>query len=285
MPIRALLSPALSASIRSISSAVTGGHEVLFTGTRLTRAPPASGDKPSMHVRNLLDDPFWAAEICESRPYSVNSPRCGLTLLVHSVELIPTFTDSRRLVRSSSRTVLINFMPEVLLRMPTVSDGIGISRLVRRCQPLDVNSHYLYLLLCHHFAETCAVAECDGTIAGFLSAYRPPRQQDTLFVWQVAVDKAQRGRRLASRMVEHVMDRTICKDVRFVEATISPSNGASQSFFRALARRMNAECHVQPLFTQDMFPADLFPGAEPHEAEEGYRIGPISRLRSTEKEN
>lgn len=176
-------------------------------------------------------------------------------------------------------------MPEVLLRMPTVDDGVGISRLVRRCPPLDVNSHYLYLLLCHHFAETCSVVECDGKIVGFMSAYRPPQRPDTLFVWQVAVDMAFRGQRLASRMVEQVMDRMSCREIQFIEATISPSNDASQSFFRGFAKRMDAECHVQPLFTLDMFPADLCPGAEQHEAEDGYRIGPISRSRSTEKEN
>ena len=154
-------------------------------------------------------------------------------------------------------------------------DGNDISRLVRRCPPLDVNSHYLYLLLCHHFAETCVVAESDGDLVGFLSGYRPPALDDTLFVWQVAVDPAFRGQRLARRLVEHVLQSDACRDVRFVTATISPSNRPSQAFFRSLAERLGARCESTSLFTEEMFPPDLFPEGADHEAEDLYRVGPI----------
>ena len=166
-------------------------------------------------------------------------------------------------------------MSNISLRMPTVADGSGISRLVRRCPPLDVNSHYLYLLLCHHFAETCVVAESDEKLIGFLSAYRPPRENDSLFVWQVAVDPAFRGQRLARRMVEHLLEGEACRDIRFVEATISPSNRQSQAFFHSLAEQLGAPCETAPLFTEEMFPNDLFPESTAHEAEDRYRIGPL----------
>jgi L-2,4-diaminobutyric acid acetyltransferase len=169
-------------------------------------------------------------------------------------------------------------MSDFNLRAPSLGDGVAVSRLVRRCRPLDVNSHYLYLLLCHHFAQTCAVAEGDGEVLGFVSAYRPPQQLDTLFVWQVAVAPEGRGRGLASRLLDEVLQRPGCADLRFVEATISPSNAASQALFHSLARRLNTECRVSPLFT-----AECFSGIEAHEPEELYRIGPFSVSCSIEE--
>ncbi|MDD2638675.1 MAG: hypothetical protein PHO60_06890, partial [Methanothrix sp.] len=53
---------------------------------------------------------------------------------------------------------------EFVLRKPEVSDGAKIFNLVEICKPLDLNSVYSYLLLCHHFADTCVVAELDGEI-------------------------------------------------------------------------------------------------------------------------
>ena len=88
--------------------------------------------------------------------------------------------------------------PSLVFRKPGVSDGPTIYDLVTRSKPLDVNSRYNYLLLCSHFANTCAVAESDATVQAFISAYVPPEQPDTLFVWQVAVDASLRGQGVAS---------------------------------------------------------------------------------------
>lgn len=162
-------------------------------------------------------------------------------------------------------------MPEITLRSPTVGDAAGILQLVRCCGPLDVNSQYLYVLLCHHFAQTCAVAERGGVIVGFVSAYRPPCESETLFVWQVAVAPEARGQRLASRLIEQILSHPACADVRRLEATVSPSNQPSRALFQSLARRLQAECRISPLFSEH-----LLSGAEAHEQEDLYRIGPFS---------
>src|SRR5690625_1261392 len=72
----------------------------------------------------------------------------------------------------------------LLLRSPVKEDGRFIHQLIRQCPPLDLNSIYTYLLLCEHFSQTCVVAEIDGRICGFVSAYRHPERTDVLFVWQ-----------------------------------------------------------------------------------------------------
>lgn len=158
-----------------------------------------------------------------------------------------------------------------VFREPTLGDAPAISRLLRHCEPLDKNSHYLSLLLCHHFHETCVLVERDGECLGFISAYRPPTSSDVIFVWQVAVSGAARGQGLAGKMLDELVRRPVCRDVSHLEATISPSNRASQALFEAFARRHNASVE-----TRVIFPEELFHGVESHEPEVLYRIGPLT---------
>ena len=59
-------------------------------------------------------------------------------------------------------------------------------------------------------------------------------------------------------------------DVRYVEATVGPTNRASRALFTALARDLNAT-----LIEQSCFDATLFPEGN-HEPENLLRIGPLS---------
>lgn len=158
---------------------------------------------------------------------------------------------------------------KVELGEPRVSDGAGIHRLVAACPPLDVNSTYAYLLLCRHFSGTCVRAARAGSTVGFVSAYRPPQRDDTIFVWQVAVDASCRGQGLALRMLRELLERPALRGCRYLETTVSPSNGASMTVFYRLARDLGA-----PVAQEEMFEEADF-GDEPHESEKLIRIGPI----------
>ena len=158
---------------------------------------------------------------------------------------------------------------EVEIAAPRVSDGVGIRRLVAACEPLDVNSTYAYLLLCRHFSETCVRAGQAGQAVGFVSAYRPPGRDDVIFVWQVAVADAQRGRGLALRMLRELLARPAVRGCRYLETTVSPSNAASLKLFHRLAREIAAPVSEQGMFEEADF------GDERHEREQLIRIGPI----------
>ena len=129
------------------------------------------------------------------------------------------------------------------LRIPTLSDGMDVYRLVERCPPLDANSSYCNFLQCGHFAQTSVAAEMNGEIVGFISAYKKPEQANTLFVWQVAVDEKARGQGLASKMLQHILQRQHCQSITHLETTITEDNKGSWALFERLATTLSAELH------------------------------------------
>ncbi|HZG87613.1 diaminobutyrate acetyltransferase [Paenibacillus sp.] len=155
------------------------------------------------------------------------------------------------------------------LRRMRAEDGAAAWNIVRESGSLDPNSAYCYMLLGEYFGSACALAEENGKPIGFVTGFRPPERPDTWFVWQIGVAAEARGRGLGRELLEHVLSRPEHQDIRYVEATISPSNAASLALFRAFARDRRAEMRRLPGFRQEWFPNAS------HEEEPLYRIGPL----------
>lgn len=150
---------------------------------------------------------------------------------------------------------------------PRADDGRDLWRLAGDCE-LDVNSPYCYVLWCRDFAGTSVVARDGHTVVGFVTGFVRPGQPDTLFVWQVAVDGAYRGRRIGRRMLDHlglVMAELGC---RHMEATVTPDNAASMRMFESFAR-----AHEAPFTWTAGFGSEMFP--DHHQPEALIRIGPL----------
>ncbi|MFN2495528.1 MAG: diaminobutyrate acetyltransferase [Pseudonocardiaceae bacterium] len=169
----------------------------------------------------------------------------------------------------------------VTIAEPDITDGPHLWRLARDSQVLDLNSGYAYLLWCREFATTSVVARMDGTVVGFVTGFLRPGAPDTLMVWQVAVDVAQRGHKLAARMLHAIVDRLSPRGVRWLHTTVSPGNEASIRLFSALARDRGTGIGRRPLFAPEDFPAEE-PGG--HEAEDLYVIGPFQPATTTSRE-
>src|SRR5690625_1095982 len=151
----------------------------------------------------------------------------------------------------------------ITLRSPALSDGGHMWRLARDSGALDLNTSYAYLLFARDFADTCRVAVVDGEVVGFVLGYRRPTEPETLFVWQIAVDPSQRGKQLAGRLLT-----SVAAGARFVEASITADNTASQRLFERFARDQGAE-----LTRGEFLAASDFPDG--HDAEGLVRIGPL----------
>lgn len=157
---------------------------------------------------------------------------------------------------------------DIVYRPATPTDGREMWRFVQEAGTLELNQSYAYILLCQHFGNTCLVAETDQIMAGFVLAYVPPRQPDTVFVWQIGVAREVRGRGVGLHLLRHLLALDGCRNVQYIEASITPSNTASQSLFRAFARKWGVSCRKLPFFPSEFFP-------EAHEPEYLYRVGPL----------
>ncbi len=158
---------------------------------------------------------------------------------------------------------------DVVFREPGAEDGAAMWDIVREGGVLDENSSYAYIMFCERFADTCVVAEHEGEVVGFVTAFRPPRDPDVIFVWQIGVHSKMRGQGLAGRILQFLVDRDACVGVRYMETNITPDNVASQRLFRSFARHMgHARVEVRQGFDEGVFPNG-------HDTEDLYRIGPF----------
>ncbi|WP_164671181.1 diaminobutyrate acetyltransferase [Virgibacillus doumboii] len=154
-------------------------------------------------------------------------------------------------------------------REPALDDGADVWKLIKETGVLDLNSSYSYLMWCTIFSDTSVVIEADDEIVGFISGFIKPASPDKLFIWQVAVADDQRGKGLASKMLHHILERDICENVQYVEATVSPSNIPSRKLFSGLARSLDTKIEVFDCFTAKDFPE------QGHEDELTHQIGPF----------
>jgi L-2,4-diaminobutyric acid acetyltransferase len=148
--------------------------------------------------------------------------------------------------------------------------------MVEAMPDLDSNSPYAYLLLCSHFAATGLIARRDGALAGFVLGYQRPDPQPndgaTAFVWQIAVADGARGCGLGRTLLDRWFARCAASfDARFLESTVTPSNQASRALFSSFAAKRGTT-----LAEEVAFASSLFPESSPHEAEIGFRIGPMT---------
>ncbi|MCK9485979.1 MAG: diaminobutyrate acetyltransferase [Dehalococcoidia bacterium] len=148
-------------------------------------------------------------------------------------------------------------------------DGAAMWRLARESGVLEENAEYTYHMFSHFFADACVIAEIEGKPAGFIAGFRPPDRPDAVFVWQIAVHPDHRGQGIARLMLHGLLQR-LHPEVQFLEATVAPSNKASERTFRSVARELDTLCNEAVLF-----PADRF-GGPSHEDEVLFRIGPVT---------
>ncbi|MDZ7819397.1 MAG: diaminobutyrate acetyltransferase [Aliarcobacter sp.] len=161
----------------------------------------------------------------------------------------------------------------ILFRIPQKKDAKKIVDLIKSGGSLDLNSEYLYLLQTTHFNETCSVAVYEDKIIGFVSGYLLPKEEEKLFIWQVAVSSKFRGQNLAKRIIMDIFNRNNSKkQIKYILSTVSPSNKSSQRVFEKVANDFDTNIKNETLFSLDDF-------IDSHEIEVQYTIGPINTIK------
>ena len=171
---------------------------------------------------------------------------------------------------TAARQITRPMNQKIAIRMPCEEDACEIWRLVKASGTLDENSMYCNLLQCTHFASTCALAERDGEIIGWISGYIPPEHPERLFVWQVCVREDARGNGLGKHLIRDVLQRDVCRDVTRLDTTITDDNDASWSLFRKVAGWLGADFSRSAHFEEEAH----FDGH--HDTEHLVSIGPFN---------
>jgi L-2,4-diaminobutyric acid acetyltransferase len=78
-----------------------------------------------------------------------------------------------------------------------------------------------------------------------------PDEPQTVFVWQVAVDKSAQGMGVGRKMLRHLLDRDELRDIRQLKTTITAKNQASWALFSRLARLRGGELSDEPHYKRD----------------------------------
>ncbi len=163
---------------------------------------------------------------------------------------------------------------DLTIEPPTLQDAAAMHRLAEESGVLDVNSRYAYLLCARLFASSCRIARNSvGEVIGFTTAIVDPEKNNTLFVWQVAVDPSARGLQLGARMVADIV---AALQVRMVEATVTPGNAASTRMFARIAEWLKSEVQYDTGFAPELF------APENHEEEELLRIATFPNNLNTQ---
>lgn len=157
----------------------------------------------------------------------------------------------------------------ITIRLPTPEDGAPIHNLIRKSAFLDDNSLYCYLVIATHFSDTSVVATMGDDLVGVVTAYIPPGQPDTVFIWQVAVDTLAQKRGLAGSMLRHILAGEACREVRFMETTVTKDNQASRAMFNSLAKKLDCEIEESLMFDRKQHFLNL------HDSEYKLRLGPF----------
>ena len=78
-----------------------------------------------------------------------------------------------------------------------------------------------------------------------------------------------RGRGLATHMLQNIIQREELKEIKYIEATITPSNKKSRKLFQRYAEQLKTDYQESPFLDKKLF------GESNHEEEKLIRIGPL----------
>lgn len=105
--------------------------------------------------------------------------------------------------------------------------------LAKRCQPLDVHTHYTYWVVSNYFGSGGFILEADNAPAGYIMTVDTP---SAVFVWQIGLLEAHRGKGLSQQLIAAAASyaKSVAKNM---EVTISADNKASYSAFSQFCKK------------------------------------------------
>ncbi|HOI76464.1 MAG TPA: GNAT family N-acetyltransferase [Methanofastidiosum sp.] len=119
----------------------------------------------------------------------------------------------------------------MIIRNCTVEDVDRVRRFVDACKPLELHTSFTYWAIFNYFSNLCFLMIEDEKLIGFISGIRSSLDKDAVYLWQIGVSKEYRGKKYASRLIDHLIKGAIFLDCNRIQVSISPENESSYNTF------------------------------------------------------
>ncbi len=120
--------------------------------------------------------------------------------------------------------------------MSLKKDNIAeVEKLLSNGGPYVLPHHdYVYWIMEGYFSSSNYVALEENKVIGYICAL-PSIDRKCYFIWQVVVDADYRGKKVATILINHIIEESKLKGYNRLELTISSDNQASYKLFECIA--------------------------------------------------
>ncbi|GEM_PF-3598627 len=136
-------------------------------------------------------------------------------------------------------------------RKASVEDAKEIHTIVKNTPGIDDNSLYYYSLWLKEFDQSNVVATQNNKIIAFLTAFRKPKDPETLFLWQLAAIPRHGVPDLGVRLAYHLIDYEIDNNLSGVEATIDLNNKSILYVMKKIEKKYNGKMLMEEYLSED----------------------------------
>lgn len=110
-----------------------------------------------------------------------------------------------------------------------------VVELLDKGKPYVLPHHdYVYWIMEEYFSSSYYVVFEENKIIGFICAL-PSLDKQSYFIWQIVVDENYRGKKVATLLVNRIIDEAKLRGFNQLELTINCDNKASHNLFKRTA--------------------------------------------------
>lgn len=119
------------------------------------------------------------------------------------------------------------------IREALVDDYLKLHELIGKIEGIVQHPTHFYKIMIRYFGNSIPVAIENGEFVGFLLGFVSQTDSDEFFIWQLGVDPAQRGKKIAKKIMEYTKSIAKQKGCRRITATVETVNKPSQRLFES----------------------------------------------------
>ncbi len=115
----------------------------------------------------------------------------------------------------------------------------SVIKLLSKGKPYVLPHHdYVYWIMEEYFPSSNYVVTFESKIIGFICAL-PSIDKQCYFIWQIVIDEEYRGKKVATLLIDRIIDEAKQRGFNKLELTINCDNKASYNLFKRIAKEHN----------------------------------------------